>query len=147
MNWRKWAIALLSVLAIAMVAWLISAQAVGAAPMQEGKGPAGCHDANRSNRYVIKPVEEHGKVTHTFKDYYGNSYIYSPGENEQGATGDAEVVGYYVRGHGSRVWVYHNTKIKPFITDGQAFKVCINQTGNAKWGSWDWNVLSPALYP
>ena len=90
-----------------------------------------CGTHKKTNNYVKPPtVSSSGKVTHSLKDRFGNSY----------ASG-SYVKGYYVRvARGN--WVYRSGS-STTITSGQVAKACIAQKA---YTSTTWNVLSPYVY-
>ena len=157
MNWRKWAIALLSVLAIAMVAWLISAQSVGAASLQTDTQEHECKlKKGGYNRYVSQPeIASDGTVTHPLTDIFLNSYTYAPKEDQHGwstGSGIGTVLGYFVKSRG-QVWEWDAGSVRSDgerianIGKGQSVKACILQhVEMPDGGEFDWVIVSPAKY-
>ena len=103
----------------------------------------------RVNHYVSQPVvaASNGKVTHTLKDIFGNSYNYN---DDKGGWGRGRVLGYHVKSDGPHSWVWRSGSTTT-ISYGQVVKACIEQKVKPHWHSapgakpWNWYIVSPEV--
>ena len=98
------------------------------------------------NHYVSQPVvaASNGKVTHTLKDIFGNSYNYN---DDKAGWGRGRVLGYHVKSDGPHSWVWRSGSTTT-ISYGQVVKACIEQKVKPHWwggAPWEWIVVSPEV--